>query len=152
MTQRGASPPNWAEILRNVIDLEAQRGFNNSSVVGGMDRFLERWRNEMAARIPAGSESSLLVPKSYAELSLDQRKQWAELWLGLIGNGEPVASAEADFPESPSSDGPTAPDSGPSPEASLSLPAGPAASKESDITRARPAFRLPRPGRALTFP
>ena len=64
MTQRGASPSDWTEILRNVIALESQRGYNNSAVVGGMDRFLERWRNEMATLIPAGSESSVLSPEA----------------------------------------------------------------------------------------
>ena len=146
MTQRGTSPPDWAEILRNVIELEAQRGYNNSAVVGGMDRFLERWRHDMATRIPAGSESSLLVRKRYAELSPDQRKQWAALWLDLIENGEPVASADLDSPEPLPSDGPAAPDSGPSPEES-SCP--PAVSKESAITRARPAFRLPPAGQSV---
>ena len=146
MTQRGTSPPDWAEILRNVIELEAQRGFNNSAVVGGMDRFLERWRNEMATRIPAGSESSVLGQRRYAELSPDQRKQWAGLWLDLIDNGEPIASAALDSSEPLPSDGPAAPEPGLPPEASSSLPAS---SKEDAITRVRPAFRLPPAGQSV---
>ena len=146
MTQRGTSPPDWAEILRNVIELEAQRGFNNSAVVGGMDRFLERWRHEMATRIPSGSESSVLGQKRYAELSPHQRKQWAGLWLDLIENGEPIASAALDSSEPLPSDGPAAPESSLSPEASSSLPAS---SKENAITRPRPAFRLPPAGQTV---
>ena len=146
MTQRGASPPDWAEILRNVIQLEAQRGFNNSAVVGGMDRFLEHWRHEMATRIPAGSESSFLGQKRYAELNSDQRKQWATLWLSLVERGDPVATTAPNSPEPLPSDGLAAPDSSLSPDASSSLPA---ASKESAITRVRPAFRLPPAGQRV---
>ncbi len=146
MTQRGTSPPDWAEILRNVIELEARRGYNNSAVVGGVDRFLERWHNEMAIRIPAGSGSSVLVQKRYAELSPDQRKRWAGLWLGLIENGAPAASAVLDSPEPPPADGPAAPEPSASPEAFSSLPV---ASKEVAITKARPAFRLPPAGQSV---
>ena len=146
MTQRGTSPPDWAEILRNVIELEARRGYNNSAVVGGVDRFLERWHNEMAIRIPAGSGSSVLVQKRYAELSPDQRKRWAGLWLGLIENGVPAASAVLDSPEPPPADGPVAPEPSASPEAFSSLPV---ASKEVAITKARPAFRLPPAGQSV---
>ncbi len=143
MTQRGASPPDWTAILRNVIELEAQRGYNNSAVVGGMDRFLERWQSEMASRIPSSAGGGHLLKQGYAELSPDQRKHWAGLWLGLIENGAPAASDSLESPD------PSPPDRPAAPESSLSAdaPSAPSAdSTEGAITRARPAFRLPPAG------
>ena len=146
MTQRGTSPPDWAEILRNVIELEAQRDYNNSAVVGGMDRFLERWHHQMAILIPAGPDSSPLFQQRYAELSPVQRKQWAKLWLGLIENGAPVASAVLDSHEPPPTNGLPAHEPSLSEEAPSPLSA---ASERVTISRSRPAFRLPPAGQSV---
>ena len=150
MTQRGATRPDWAEILRNVIELEARRGYNNSSVVGGMDRFLERWQQALTFHIPAGSESRPIFCRRYAELSENQRKEWAAFWLDLIDNGVPVIAPVPDSGEPPPIDSP--PDSGPEPGPGL-IEDSPAprvtASDEESFTSTRPAFRLPPAGQSI---
>ena len=69
-------PPGYAEkrrALHGILSLERERGFDNSAVIGGLDRFLE----ESRAVLPW--LASLFPPaiRHYAELSVPQRKAWA---------------------------------------------------------------------------
>ena len=86
MTRPITSSPDWNEIFRNVIGLETRRGFNNSAVVGGMDRFREWWRDEMETRAQSGGDAGFLLRQNYGDLPPAERQRWASLWLGLIGD------------------------------------------------------------------
>ena len=149
MTQRGATPPDWAEILRNVIELEARRGYEDRSVWGGIDSIRQRWHHDMASQVPDGADSDLLLEQRYAELNPAQRERWARLWLDLLGNGALLASTVPDSPEPIPPDEPAPAEPGPSTEAASSPPAASAASKDGALARARPAFRLPPAGQSV---
>ncbi len=96
----------------NILRLERQQGFRDRAVIGGLDAYMRRWRDALQ---PMASMS-----RSYAEMSTEHRRQWAEATLDRIGVKE-QASAVRRLP----SDG--APSSG-----STTPPVEPAKPKVSD--------------------
>ena len=57
------------EQLRKVLDLEKSKGYQNTAVFGGLDKFLERQSDKFKDDLPS---------PSYAELSLSEREKWVE--------------------------------------------------------------------------
>lgn len=55
--------------LRNILGLERAEGFKNTAVIGGFDRFLERWSSDLSLAIGR-------IPR-YSSLSPQQREKWA---------------------------------------------------------------------------
>ena len=64
----------------NILRLEGQQGFRDRAVIGGLDAFMRRWQDELR-RIAN-------VSRSYAEMSAEQRRQWAEWTLARMGARE----------------------------------------------------------------
>ena len=60
------------DALGKILDLENQRGYPDGAVVGGLDAFLDRWRDQLEAAI----ETAPLQGKRYADLSRAQRSEW----------------------------------------------------------------------------
>jgi uncharacterized protein Usg len=58
-----------SEQLRKVLDLEKSKGYNNTAVFGGLDKFLERWTDKFKGDLPS---------PSYAYLSVNDREEWVE--------------------------------------------------------------------------
>ena len=85
MTRPRANAPEWAESLRKIISLEADRGFNDSAVIGGLDRFRQRWQAEMEDRAGDTDGAAFLLRRSYAGMSPEQRESWGTQWLRLLG-------------------------------------------------------------------
>ena len=67
------------ESLSKILRQESAGGFQDSTVFGGLDRFLQRWANELR---PALGEFS-----SYSVLTLQQRQQWADRVLARLADG-----------------------------------------------------------------
>jgi len=57
--------------------MEQSGQFSDNTVVGGMDLFLQRWSVELAGKITLDS--------LYKDMSLSQRKQWAEKIMDSLG-------------------------------------------------------------------
>ena len=64
--------------LRKILELERTRGFGDNAVVGGLDRYLQRW----AAELPDG-----LRVESYAALDAAQRRHWVNAALERLNGG-----------------------------------------------------------------
>ena len=91
MTQPGTGSPQWPEIFRRVIALEAERGFSNSAVLGGLDRFRHYWRSDLEALLGQAAEDGFLLQRSYADMDPAQREEWTRRWLRIIdGNHSPL--------------------------------------------------------------
>ena len=65
---QNANAPKTAS-LQKILDLEKREGFKNTAVIGGLDRFLERWSSELSPIIGDAPKYSVLSPQ--------QREQWA---------------------------------------------------------------------------
>ena len=116
------------ERLSKIISLEAERGYDNRAVMGGLERILESWTQEaQAGGLPARAiqlvESRL---RDYDRLSPASREEMLRgLWHNLSGTqtGEPP-DGWAPTPAAPSS--PAVPASAPAPIPVVAEPAAPA--------------------------
>ncbi|MGB2800051.1 MAG: ATP-dependent DNA helicase RecG [Dehalococcoidia bacterium] len=65
--------------LGKILELERKRGYRDNAVVGGMDRYLQRWAGEF----PNG-----LLPVSYASLDMGKREEWVRKVLNQLNEAE----------------------------------------------------------------
>ena len=70
-----------AEPLRRVLELECKKGYVDSAVIGGLDRFLRNWAGQAIESITTprllNRFSKLrLVNSNYASLTKQQRQEW----------------------------------------------------------------------------
>ena len=74
--------PVNAEPLLKILELEQKKGFNDTTVFGGLDKFLHNWSQEASALINNPKLlrrfNALFTKATYASLSSEQRKKWAE--------------------------------------------------------------------------
>ncbi|HCP60452.1 MAG TPA: hypothetical protein DIT43_02645, partial [Dehalococcoidia bacterium] len=75
--------PINAEPLRKILELERQKGYADSAVIGGLDRFLRNWSGQVIGLITSPQllrhfRKLQLADSSYASWSREQRKQWVD--------------------------------------------------------------------------
>lgn len=63
----------------NILRLERQQGFRDRAVIGGLDAYLRRWRDEL--------QPMTNLSRSYAEMNAEQRRQWADAILAQMAIG-----------------------------------------------------------------
>ena len=85
------------EPLRKVLELERNKGYIDSAVIGGLDRFLGRWASQAVASITNPELLSYfhklnLTSPNYASLSKQQRKQWVSGALDFLAQAGHVES------------------------------------------------------------
>ncbi|MEE8419408.1 MAG: DNA helicase RecG, partial [Dehalococcoidales bacterium] len=100
--------------LRKILDLEGSKGYKDSAVIGGLDRFIRNWAVQIAESITTPAllrhfKRLKLADSRYASLSGEQRKEWVEGILAFL------AQAEGKKPEKPKAK-PTPSNSKPVPE------------------------------------
>ena len=66
--------------------------------MGGLDRFVQIWTEDMLALLGDGLKSSGLLETPYSDLSGDERGKWVGKWRGLLGLDTPGADAEEPQP------------------------------------------------------
>ena len=90
------SPGALVDQLRKVLRLEQSKGFTNTAVVGGLDRFLERWGAEAQRAMAhpmlrSGLQRLELTAPAYGAKAAGERAGWVEQvleWTEGLG-GEP---------------------------------------------------------------
>ena len=76
-----------ADSLRKILELEKQRGYADSAVIGGLDKFLRNWSEQAAAAIASPvmlRRFKKLFGGGYAALTVDQRQQWVRDALAFL--------------------------------------------------------------------
>ncbi len=81
--------PVNCEPLRKILELEHKKGYTDSAVFGGLDRFLGNWANQAITSI---TEPKLLLrfhrlrlaDSNYASLSMEQRQEWVSKVLSFL--------------------------------------------------------------------
>ena len=66
-----------AEPLRKILELEQKKGYVDSAVIGGLDRFLSNWAGQAMESITSPhllGRFSQLVNSQYSNLTNQQRK------------------------------------------------------------------------------
>jgi len=70
------------ETLRNILLLERKRGYSNTAVIGGLDKYLSRWsmrnRGELTSAEALSKFNALLAKHNYAQWSKDKRQAWVQ--------------------------------------------------------------------------
>ncbi|TRZ50152.1 MAG: ATP-dependent DNA helicase RecG [Dehalococcoidia bacterium] len=100
-----------AEPLRKILDLELKKGYVDSAVIGGLDRFLRNWAGQAVESITEPHQLNRfrklrLINPNYASLTKQQRKQWVNDVLDFLdeveggegGKGEAKLSSLAGKP------------------------------------------------------
>ncbi|MFQ5944745.1 MAG: ATP-dependent DNA helicase RecG [Anaerolineae bacterium] len=76
--------PEAGQLLLRVLEQEAQTGYRNQAVIGGLSRFLDRWPEEEAdSELPVSDIRAALAP--YADLSPAERAETIETVRELLG-------------------------------------------------------------------
>jgi len=99
-SQNRGRPPNAGrpretklDALANILRLEQGKGFPDKTVAGGLDRFLERWADEL--RPVLGDMGS------YSKLDTDRRRAWTERMLAALKEAPAQPRAQAARPAKP---------------------------------------------------
>ena len=78
-----------AEPLRKILELEHNKGYEDTAVIGGLDRFLRNWTGQAAELITNPPQLNrfrrLLIKSNYASLTKPQRKEWVTDVLDFLG-------------------------------------------------------------------
>ena len=77
--------PSWQDSFRNILQLEESRGFDNRAVVGGLDKFLQRWSQAMASHLGDPDLVHQLTESPYGLMSQEQRRLWVDKWRAVVG-------------------------------------------------------------------
>jgi len=90
------------EPLRKILELEQKKGYTDSAVIGGLDKFLRNWAGQALEAVASPrllKRFRQLLGTDYASLSQPQRKEWADRVLSLLAEMESGSGAEAEPPE-----------------------------------------------------
>ena len=93
--------PINAESLRKVLELEQKKGYVDSAVFGGLDRFLHNWANQAIESVTSPrllNRFRKLLDSGYASLSKPQRKEFIQGVLALLIEMEGQGSGEGKLP------------------------------------------------------
>ena len=100
MAARQTKPPSWVTPFSRILDLEEARGFDNTAVMGGLDRFMEHWASSISSFIDETSLPAEMLRASYAEMSCEERTRWVASWQARLGRN--VSASETGMRETPS--------------------------------------------------
>jgi len=85
--------------LRRIIELEQQKGYDDSAVIGGLDRFLRNWavraiESITDPRILLRFHGLKLSQPGYASLNADKRRQWIDKVLKFLDDTEQTGESK----------------------------------------------------------
>ena len=83
MATQETGAPSWAGAFQNILNIEESHGFDNKAVMGGLDKFLARWSEDMAAQ--AVGNEGFLLKESYDSMSAAVREDWVAQWREAFG-------------------------------------------------------------------
>jgi ATP-dependent DNA helicase RecG len=79
------------EPLLKILDLEQKKGYEDSAVFGGLDRFLKNWSGQAVESIVNPRllrRFRQLFRSDYASMSVEQRREWVNGVLGFLADME----------------------------------------------------------------
>ena len=80
------------DAFRNILKLEQSKGFNNTSVIGGVDKFTSRWQDRIRDALGRGVKASRLLGRPYSEMSVKERVSWITSCLALIDGPQSIVA------------------------------------------------------------
>lgn len=105
------APRDRSETLHRILKQEAQRGYDDGAVIGGLERFLASWQAESPAKSANSSQSLAAVRQvlaDYSALGPADREDRVQSALSIL-NGKTAQSSEQGTAASPPSRGSASP-------------------------------------------
>ena len=65
-----SEPRDRSEILHRILEQEVRRGYDDGTVIGGLEQFLANWQAESAPESAKNSQSLIAIRQVLEELSL----------------------------------------------------------------------------------
>ena len=93
MASRSSKTDDWTQSFRNILELERANGFNDRTVIGGMDGFVRLQAEAMAGYVGQLPENRQLVRPGYSKMTIEERADWATQWITILEGGQPAAEA-----------------------------------------------------------
>ena len=106
--------------------MEESRGFDNTAVMGGLDRYIQTWTEEMTARLSGLRTASDLLDNPYLGMTAEERGKWAGRWRDLLdgdSSGSDVGGSHPPEAKNPQPSTPSEPAKKPAPR-QASTPGG----------------------------
>ena len=72
------------ELFHSILKLEKSRGFDDDTVIGGIDKYIESWKSDILKLFSKPSAVQKILEESYSTLHPQNRQNWVESWLNLI--------------------------------------------------------------------
>ena len=88
MASTPTTASSWLQPFLKILDLEETHDFNDTAVMGGLDKFVQLWSKDMAGQASNVRLARRLLASSYAGLSAEERQTWAKQWRGILASGE----------------------------------------------------------------
>ncbi len=93
--------PSNLSSLRKVLELESKKGYLDSSVIGGLDRFLRQWSNQAIESLTSPKflrqfKKLKLDKPDYTSMDREQRQQWLKNVLGFLVDVESGGSTKSE--------------------------------------------------------
>ncbi len=93
--------PINVEPLRKILELESKKGYVDSAVIGGLDRFLQLWTGQAVESITNPQLLSRfyelhLINPNYASLTEQQRKHWVNDVLNFLVEAERMEAGKGE--------------------------------------------------------
>ncbi len=104
------------EPLRKILELERAKGYKDIAVIGGLDRYLSRLRDEKTIEDAGFLEQ---VSLDYSSMDREQRSEWVESMLDFLNRRDVRAKPRRETPSDQSLDSPLTTIKGISPSLSL---------------------------------
>ena len=91
-----------ADSLRKILELESKKGYTDTAVIGGLDRFLRNWYLQVAEAITTPQLlrrfNRLRLDKSnYGSLTLAQRRELVSHLLDFVAEMEPEETSNGRY-------------------------------------------------------
>ena len=78
--------------FKKILELEQEKGFEDTAIIGGMDRFLKRHMPDLVSKLETPAKR--LLTASYTGMVVSQRREWVRSMLDAMGSGEEAALAD----------------------------------------------------------
>ena len=93
MTSRDTSARLRLDSFRKILELEQTKDYQDTAVIGGLDRFLERRSREIDAETGEG-EPGALSSITYSGMTVAERREWVGQWLARIRGPDVKVSSQ----------------------------------------------------------
>ena len=80
-------------LFHSILELEKSRGFDNATVIGGIDEYIQSWKSDILKLLGSTSSVKKILGESYSGLQTQNRRCWVNNWLSLI---EPIVNNRED--------------------------------------------------------